>query len=251
MAHKKAASSSDNGRDSNPNYLGVKLFGGEIAFAGNILVRQRGTKYHPGDNVYMGRDHTLHAKVDGEVYFRRKAKNRMFVNIAPIVDETVATPTPKPVKKAVKKAVPAPVVEVQPLAAVATPAPVVEAKPVTPAPVVEAKPAKAAKPAKIALPSGKKITQDDLKMVEGIGPKIEGLLHDAGIMTWKMLAEAPEERVKAILTEAGPRYQMHQPKTWATQARLAHESNWTTLERYQDWLDGGREIEGETFDFNA
>lgn len=247
MAHKKAASSSDNGRDSNANYLGVKLFGGEIAFAGNIIVRQRGTKYHPGENVYMGRDHTLHAKVDGEVYFRKRAKNRMFVNIAPIVDETLAAPV-KPVKKAApKKAAPAPtptpVVEAQPLAAMAPPAaPAVEAK---------AEPAKAAKPAKIALPSGKKIKQDDLKMVEGIGPKIEGLLHDAGITTWKQLAEAPEADVKAILTAAGPRYQMHQPKTWATQARLAHEANWATLERYQDWLDGGREIEGETFDFNA
>ena len=141
MAHKKAASSSDNGRDSNANYLGVKLFGGEIAFAGNIIVRQRGTKYHPGENVYMGRDHTLHAKVDGEVYFRRKAKNRMFVNIAPIVDETLAAPA-KPVKKAAApkakaapKAPAKPAVEAQPLAAMAAPA----------APAVEAKPAKATK----------------------------------------------------------------------------------------------------------
>jgi large subunit ribosomal protein L27 len=192
----------------------------------------------------MGRDHTLHAKVDGEVYFRRKAKNRMFVNIAPIVDETLAAPA-KPVKKAAApkakaapKAPAKPAVEAQPLAAMAAPA----------APAVEAKPAKATK---ITLPSGKKLKQDDLKMVEGIGPKIEGLLHDAGITTWKQLAEAPEAEVKAILTAAGPRYQMHQPKTWATQARLAHEANWATLERYQDWLDGGREIEGETFDFNA
>jgi len=88
-------------------------------------------------------------------------------------------------------------------------------------------------------------------MVEGIGPKIEGLLNDGGITTWKQLAEAPVEDVKAILTAAGPRYQMHQPKTWAKQAELANAADWTTLERYQDWLDGGREIEGETFDFNA
>lgn len=241
MAHKKAASSSDNGRDSNPNYLGVKLFGGEIAFAGNIIVRQRGTKYHPGENVYMGRDHTLHAKVDGEVYFRKRAKNRMFVNIAPIVDETVATAPVKPAKKAAPKAAPTPepAAEAQPLAAMAA------------APAVEAAPAKPAKAEKITLPSGKKIKQDDLKMVEGIGPKIEGLLNDAGITTWKELAEAPVEDVQAILTAAGPRYQMHQPKTWAKQAELANAADWATLERYQDWLDGGREIEGETFDFNA
>jgi len=84
MAHKKAASSSDNGRDSNPNYLGVKLFGGEIALAGNIIIRQRGTKYHPGKNVYMGKDHTIHAKVDGMVAFSKGRKNRTIVNIAAI-----------------------------------------------------------------------------------------------------------------------------------------------------------------------
>jgi large subunit ribosomal protein L27 len=104
---------------------------------------------------------------------------------------------------------------------------------------------------KISLPSGKKITQDDLKMVEGIGPKIEELLNEAGIVTWKELAEAPVEKVQAVLTEAGPRYQMHQPDTWAAQARLAHEGNWALLEKYQDWLDGGRAPEGETFDFGA
>lgn len=240
MAHKKGVGSTDNGRDSNSKRLGVKLFGGEIALAGNIIVRQRGTKYHPGENVYMGKDHTLHAKVDGEVFFRKKAKNRLFVNIAPIVDETVDAPTTKPTKQAATpKPTKTPSTEAQPLAAVSS------------APAVEEKPAKASKSEKITLPSGKKIKQDDLKMVEGIGPKIEGLLHDAGITTWKQLAEAPEEKVQGILNDAGPRYQMHQPKTWATQAKLADEGNWATLERYQDWLDGGREIEGETFDFNA
>ena len=82
-----------------------------------------------------------------------------------------------------------------------------------------------------------------LKIIEGIGPKIEGLLHDAGITTWEELANAPTEQVQAILDEAGPRYRMHQPTTWAKQARLAADGNWDELVAYQDHLDGGREPE--------
>jgi large subunit ribosomal protein L27 len=84
MAHKKAGGSTRNGRDSNPNYLGVKRYGGEEVLAGNILVRQRGTQFHAGENVGLGRDHTLFAKVDGKVAFvRRGNKNRRFVDIVP------------------------------------------------------------------------------------------------------------------------------------------------------------------------
>ena len=78
MAHKKGVGSTDNGRDSNSKRLGVKLYGGQLAIAGNIIVRQRGTKFHPGDNVYMGKDYTLHARVDGTVQFTKKRKNRTF-----------------------------------------------------------------------------------------------------------------------------------------------------------------------------
>ncbi len=82
MAHKKAGGSTRNGRDSNPNYLGVKRYGGEAVIAGNIIVRQRGSKFHPGLNVGMGRDHTLYAKADGKVEFRKQGpKNRKFVNV--------------------------------------------------------------------------------------------------------------------------------------------------------------------------
>lgn len=83
MAHKKGAGSSDNGRDSNSKRLGVKLFGGQVADAGNIIIRQRGTRFHAGTNVYMGKDHTLHAKVDGVVSFQKKRLNRTFVSITP------------------------------------------------------------------------------------------------------------------------------------------------------------------------
>ncbi|HEY0196908.1 MAG TPA: 50S ribosomal protein L27 [Rhodanobacter sp.] len=82
MAHKKGVGSSRNGRDSNPKYLGVKIYGGQAIEAGNIIVRQRGTQFHPGNGVGLGRDHTLFALVDGTVKFAvRGDKNRRFVDI--------------------------------------------------------------------------------------------------------------------------------------------------------------------------
>ncbi|MFL2570544.1 MAG: 50S ribosomal protein L27 [Parvicellaceae bacterium] len=87
MAHKKAASSSKNGRDSESNRLGIKIYGGQLAIAGNIIVRQRGTVHYPGDNVGMGKDHTLFALTDGLVEFRKKANNRSFVSVAPFEEK--------------------------------------------------------------------------------------------------------------------------------------------------------------------
>jgi len=82
MAHKKAAGSTRNGRDSESKRLGVKKFGGEAVIPGNILVRQRGTKFHPGDNVGCGKDHTLYAKSEGKVEFKIKGRhNRTFINV--------------------------------------------------------------------------------------------------------------------------------------------------------------------------
>ncbi len=83
MAHKKGVGSSKNGRESESKRLGVKLFGGQIAKAGNILVRQRGTVHNPGENVGMGRDHTLYALVDGTVTFRKTRENKSFVSVVP------------------------------------------------------------------------------------------------------------------------------------------------------------------------
>ena len=81
MAHKKGVGSSDNGRDSNSKRLGVKLFGGQTAVAGNIIIRQRGTKFHPGRNVGMGRDFTLYALKDGVINFQTKKRDRTYVNV--------------------------------------------------------------------------------------------------------------------------------------------------------------------------
>jgi large subunit ribosomal protein L27 len=83
MAHKKGVGSSKNGRESESKRLGVKIFGGQGAIAGNIIVRQRGTQHHPGQNVGMGKDHTLFALVDGTVEFQKKRGNKSFVSVVP------------------------------------------------------------------------------------------------------------------------------------------------------------------------
>jgi large subunit ribosomal protein L27 len=91
MAHKKAGGSSRNGRDSAGRRLGVKKYGGEIVIPGNIIVRQRGTKFHPGNNVGMGKDHTLFAKAEGQVTFKKKTGGRTFISVEPST-----TPGPAP-----------------------------------------------------------------------------------------------------------------------------------------------------------
>ena len=83
MAHKKGVGSSKNGRESHSKRLGVKIFGSQEAIAGNIIVRQRGTKHHPGKNVGIGKDHTLFALVDGKVVFTKKTNNRNYVSVEP------------------------------------------------------------------------------------------------------------------------------------------------------------------------
>jgi large subunit ribosomal protein L27 len=86
MAHKKGVGSSKNGRESESKRLGVKIFGGQQAIAGNIIVRQRGTRHNPGENVGIGKDHTLFALVDGTVVFTKKQNNKSYVSIQPVAD---------------------------------------------------------------------------------------------------------------------------------------------------------------------
>ena len=90
MAHKKGVGSSKNGRESESKRLGVKIFGGQPAIAGNIIVRQRGTTHHPGANVGIGKDHTLFALSDGMVEFRKKKNNRSFVSVVPFTESAEA-----------------------------------------------------------------------------------------------------------------------------------------------------------------
>src|SRR5258708_40008623 len=128
MAHKKGAGSARNGRESHSKRLGIKIFGGQPAIAGNIIVRQRGTKHNPGLNVGIGRDHTLFALAEGIVTFKKKADNRSYVSVLPFEVELVAeVAAPAPVAKAEPKAVKAPVAEVVVAEAPAAEAPVAEA----------------------------------------------------------------------------------------------------------------------------
>ena len=200
MAHKKGVGSTDNGRDSKSKRLGVKLFGGQAAKAGNIIVRQRGTRFHPGLNVGIGKDHTIYALKEGTVEFKKKRLGRTFISVIPFgeVKETVAK-VPAAKKAAPKKTAPKP----------------------------EAKASTASK-------------ADDLKKIEGIGPKIEGLLKDAGIKTFQELADSDVSKIKEILEAAGSRYKSHDPTTWPQQAQLAASGDWEKLKTLQDELDGGK-----------
>ena len=242
MAHKKGVGSSDNGRDSISKRLGVKLYGGQLAIAGNIIVRQRGTTFHPGENVYMGKDHTLHAKIDGTVVFNKRRMNRTFVSIQPL-DGYVATERVKTAKK-VEKAAPKPENKAKEAVAPKKEAPKKqEAKKEAPkaeAPVKEAPKAEAPKTdSQVAKIGGKRYPLNDLKIVEGIGPKIAELLNNAGIVSWNALSNADPAKLKEILAEAGSRYTMHNPTTWPQQAKLAVEGKFEELEVLQDRLDGG------------
>jgi large subunit ribosomal protein L27 len=130
MAHKKGAGSSRNGRESHSKRLGIKIFGGQPAIAGNIIVRQRGTPHNPGLNVGLGKDHTLFALTDGTVVFKKKADNRSYVSVIPFETAPVAeAPKAKPAVKAEKKVVAekAPVAEVKEEAAPKAKAPKAEA----------------------------------------------------------------------------------------------------------------------------
>ena len=215
MAHKKGAGSTDNGRDSAPQYLGVKKFGGEHVLAGNILVRQKGTKFHPGVNTYLGKDHTLHAKIEGIVGFKKVADSKRIVFVLPMGSTTTTATQPAIAAK--------PKVEHK---AVET-----EVK-VAPVAAVEVAPAQET--------VSTKTTGDDLKKIEGIGPKIAELLNADGIHTFAQLAATNPDRVKEILHAAGPRYQMHNPETWTKQAAMAAEGKWDELKKWQDEMDGGR-----------
>ena len=84
MAHKKGVGSSKNGRESHSKRLGVKIFGGQVAIAGNIIVRQRGTQHNASENVYIGKNHTLHAKIDGIVKFEKKKNDKSYVSVIPL-----------------------------------------------------------------------------------------------------------------------------------------------------------------------
>jgi large subunit ribosomal protein L27 len=186
MAHKKGVGSSKNGRESESKRLGVKIYGGQFAKAGNILVRQRGTQHYPGENVGMGKDHTLFALIDGTVAFRKKRKNRSYVSVAPVVDVDVAV-AEAPVKEAPKK----------------------EA-----VPVVEKEKAEVKKEAPKAEAKG-----DDLTKLTGVGPKLAEILAEGGFTTYAAVAAASVEAIQKVLEVAGSRYASKDPAPWIEEAK--------------------------------
>lgn len=214
MAHKKGVGSSKNGRESESKRLGVKIYGGQFAKAGNILVRQRGTQHYPGENVGIGKDHTLFALTSGTVMFQKKKKNRSYVSVEPVVEVDVAVmeaPAPKAEPKA-------------------------EAAPVKTEKKAEAPKAEAVEVA----PEDKEVIEtDDLKKIEGIGPKISQVFYDAGIRTFAEMAALTEEKLKEILVAAGSHYASRNPGTWPQQAQLAADGKWDELKELQDNLAGG------------
>ena len=266
MAHKKGEGSTQNNRDSQSKRLGVKLYGGQTANAGSIIIRQRGLRYGLGENVYIGRDFTVHATIPGRVMFKKGKNDKTIVYIQPFTEvaETVAkVKGAKPAKAAAPAAPKAKAAAVVVEAEAAEVAVVVEAA--APAPVAAAVVAAAVEtvattkaedddfsfdsieaafdePATVAAPkaagSGK---ADDLKKIEGIGPKIAELFNNEGIFLFSELANTSVERMREILDAAGPRYRIHDPSTWAQQADMAANGQWSELKELQDRLNGGKE----------
>lgn len=220
MAHKKAGGSSRNGRDSESKRLGVKRYGGELVTAGNIIVRQRGTKFHPGTNMGLGRDHTLFALSDGYVKFHVGQRGRSLVSI---IDENPNTPASS------NKKIGAPTASAKAAAAVAVAsaavskkaAPKAEKKAEAPkaekqaaAPKAEAKPKKAAAPKQEEAASGAgtkpknlmakaPADADDLKKIKGVGPKSADALNALGIYKYEQLAAFSAADVEWLSGEIG------------------------------------------------
>lgn len=225
MAHKKGGGSTKNGRDSNAQRLGVKAFGGEYVIPGNIIVRQRGTHFHPGENVGLGKDYTIFAKIEGVVMFERMhgrdGQKRISVypeNIVPVShggtlqvngDATVAeAPAPK-----AKRAAPAKVAE----------------------------PAPAAAPKARATKKAAKAEGDNLTVIEGIGPKTQAALYNSSITTYAQIASASAEDLHRIVKIENNVQIVGDAATWPKQAQFLVDGDAEGLKAYQDRLVGGRE----------
>jgi len=189
MAHKKGMGSTRNGRESESKRLGVKIFGGQLAQAGNILVRQRGTRFHPGRNVGIGKDHTLFALTEGIVVFRKRKGDRNYVSV---VDEAIYTEllSGKDMQQATldakaksngesKKSAPK------------------KAAPKTEAPKATEEVKEEAPKKEAAAPKEEK-KGDDLKKISGVGPAFEKKLNEAGIYTYQDILDLTDEQMDAL-----------------------------------------------------
>ena len=243
MAHKKGVGSSKNGRESESKRLGVKIFGGQKCVAGNIIIRQRGTKYRIGTGVGLGRDHTVYALKDGIVYFQKKKDNRTYVSVVEAGTDMAELKSPTPNKAKAKKPTPAKktdkAAEAKKEAKIDAPKDEVKEETPLAAPAPEVK-EEEPKAKKKTTPKG-----DDLKKIEGIGPKIAEILTNADLGSFKALGASDANTIAGILEAAGSRYKSHDPTTWPEQARMADAGDWDALKKWQDELDGGRVVEAD------
>lgn len=217
MAHKKGVGSTKNGRDSKSKRLGVKIYGGQVAISGNIIVRQRGTRFHPGLNVGMGKDFTIYSKIDGIVEFKKKKDSRNYISVLPFDDDSTTTTAPK-AKKEAKPAAPK------------KEAPKAEAKK-DDAPKAEkgklSDEEKAARKAALLAEIGD-VAEDqknDLKLISGVGPKLEGVLNSIGIFSFAQVAKMTKKQYDMMdeLTESFPG--RAERDDWAGQAKKLMEGD--------------------------
>jgi large subunit ribosomal protein L27 len=206
MAHKKGVGSTKNGRDSESKRLGVKIYGGQLAIAGNIIVRQRGTKFHPGLNVGMGKDHTIFASVDGLVEFKSGRKDRTYIHVTPfeelegLGDSTASVVEEAPAPAPTSEAAPDKAPEAETPAAETSAA---EAKSEAAGELSEEERKAKLEALKAKLGEVAEGDRDDLKKIKGIGKVFEGQLNEMGVYTFKQLAELDDEAIDAIESLSG------------------------------------------------
>lgn len=203
MAHKKGQGSTRNGRDSESKRLGVKLFGGQVAEPGNIIIRQRGTKFHPGLGVGMGKDHTIFATEEGVVTFRVRAKGRTYVSVLPVSETEVKTEKKPAAKKAAPKKEEAPKAEAAPAKE--------EAK-------AEA-PAAGGDDVFAVIGTASESDAQDLKQITGLGPAMEKKMNEAGIYTYEQISKCGEKEWLALDEIVGKVSTKAMNDDWAGQAK--------------------------------
>lgn len=230
MAHKKGGGSSRNGRDSNAQRLGVKCYGGEFVIPGNIIVRQRGTHFHPGENVGLGKDYTIFSKIKGVVVFERmrgrSGQKRISVypeNVVPVThggtlqvggDAAVAEAPASKAKRTSAAVSSSSATEVQP----------------------EAVPKSRTTKGKASKGEG-----DNLTVIEGIGPKTQAALNQSGITTFAQIANMSADELYQIVKVESNVQIVGDAATWPKQAQFLVDGDAEGLRAYQDRLVGGRE----------
>ena len=231
MAHKKGQGSTKNNRDSISKRLGVKIYGGQAAIPGNIIIRQRGTRYHPGHGVGIGKDHTIYATTEGIVTFTTKRHGKKVVHVLPIEDR-INLKGLDPTNQSNNTTVQENGHSSKAVAANDQIMDQIKEKEEKPAAKKQAKQASSAK-------------KDDLTKIEGIGPKTAELLQNNNISSYNDLVSASVNNLKEILKDAGSVYAAFDPTTWPKQAKMAADGDWANLSVYQEKLDGGVEVSSE------